>query len=356
MVQKNSWYNRLKAWEYWPFHYIYGPIYLVFVWYIIRSGFRFFFTAANPTIENGGFVLESKWNIYELLPAGTYPETLHFQPGTPVENIVKHVQKSGVHYPFIMKPDIGGKGRGVVIVKNEVALRDYAARFTMAFLIQAYIEYPQEAGIFYIRYPDEASGKVTGIVGKGFGTVTGDGLSDIATLVLADDRLKRQYAALEAQLGNKMKEVLPAGKVEILIPFGNHARGAVFYDWAHLIDAPLIAWLDPLLQKIEGFHYGRLDIRFNTWEELLKGENFSIIELNGAGSEPTHIYDPQHNLLFAWKEIIRHWSYLYNISRQQHQQGVPYLSLKKGLAMLKANTRFEAELDAQHEALLKSME
>jgi len=356
LVQKNSWYNRVKEWEYWPFHYLYGPIYLVFVWYIIRSGFRFFFTAANPTIENGGFVLESKKKIYDLLPTGTYPFTLFFLPGTPVETILHQIERAAIPYPFILKPDIGGKGRGVVIVKKEKDLWYYAGRFTMSFLVQAYVDYPQEVGIFYIRYPNLAVGQVTGIVGKGFGTVTGDGSSDIATLIKADDRLQRQYDAFNDQLGLKMKEVLPLGKVEILMPFGNHARGAVFYDWHYLIDEKLQNWIDPLMQQIAGFHYGRLDIRFNTWEELIRGENFSIIELNGAGSEPTHIYDPGHSLLFAWKEIIRHWHYLYIISKQMHRMGTPYLSLKNGLALLKANARFETELDTQHKALLKAPE
>jgi hypothetical protein len=335
---------------------VYGPIYLVFVWYIIRSGFRFFFTAANPTIENGGFVLESKKKIYDLLPSGTFPKTLFFLPDTPVETIMHQIERAAIPYPFILKPDIGGQGRAVMIVKNQTDLEHYVGRFTMSFLVQAYVDYPQEVGIFYIRYPKHSIGRVTGIVGKGFSSVTGDGLSDIATLIRADDRLKRKYDELQALLGKNMEEVLPAGKIKILILIGNHARGAVFYDWQHLIDEKLLNWMDPLMQQVAGFHYGRVDIRFNTWEEMLQGENFSIIELNGAGSEPTHIYDPGHSLFFAWKEIIRHWHYLYIISKQKYRMGTPYLSLNKGLALLKANARFETELNEQHKALLKPPE
>jgi hypothetical protein len=40
-------------------------------------------------------------------------------------------------------------------------------------------------------------------------------------------------------------------------------------------------------------------------------QEFSLIEVNGAGSEPTHMYDPRHSLLNAWKEIVKHWIILW---------------------------------------------
>jgi hypothetical protein len=47
--------------------------------------------------------------------------------------------------------------------------------------------------------------------------------------------------------------------------------------------------------------------------ELEQGINFSIVELNGAASEPTHIYDPKHSL-FCMEELARHITYMYEIS------------------------------------------
>jgi hypothetical protein len=64
---------------------------------------------------------------------------------------------------------------------------------------------------------------------------------------------------------------------------------------------------------------------------LENGKNFSIVELNGAASEPTHIYDPKHSLWFAWKELARHITYMYEISEQNHKNGAPYLSHKVGM-------------------------
>jgi hypothetical protein len=42
---------------------------------------------------------------------------------------------------------------------------------------------------------------------------------------------------------------------------------------------------------------GRYDIRYGTEEELKVGRNFQIVELNGAVSEATSIYDSRNSLL-----------------------------------------------------------
>ena len=92
---------------------------------------------------------------------------------------------------------------------------------------------------------------------------------------------------------------------------------------------------------MNGFYFGRLDIRFNSWEELKQGKNFSIIELNGSGSEPTHIYDPKHSVFWAWKEITKHWKILYRISKMNHQlKKTPYLTTRMGLDMFKQNSEY----------------
>lgn len=99
--------------------------------------------------------------------------------------------------------------------------------------------------------------------------------------------------------------------------------------------------IDIVCSRIDGFYFGRLDIRYANWEDLQRGKNFSIIELNGAGSEPTHIYDPAHSLFFAWREIIRHWNILWNISRQNHHnKKMAYLDFKQGIRMLYNNKEY----------------
>ncbi len=153
-------------------------------------------------------------------------------------------------------------------------------------------------------------------------------------------------SSLESMHGEGLQQVLPAGEKLIVSPYGNHARGSLFLDHSHLIDAGLEAMIDGICKQIPEFYFGRLDIRYNTLEELKQGRNFAIIEVNGAGAEPTHIYDPKHSLFFAWKEIVRHWFILGRISRMNHQRGHPYLTWKEGVQMFREDKEWSAKLAA----------
>lgn len=351
-MKKKSFYKKLIEWEYWPFHWVYGPVYPVFAWYVIRSGFKYFFSASNPSIYSGGFLMESKKKVYDLLPEGTFPPTLYAEPGTTPQELLQRLTGACIDFPLVLKPDIGGRGRGVVIVNDPDELSFYLPQITLPFLAQNLVSYEQEVGIFYVKIPGEAKGKVTGIVGKSFGSVTGNGVSSIEELIQADDRLSMYAGSLFLQLGARVSEVLAEGKKEVLVPFGNHARGAAFYNWSHLIDNRLDEWVNNLASQIEGFYYGRLDIRFHSWEEMLRNEKFSIIELNGAGSEPTHIYDPGQSIFYAWKEIVRHWSLLFKVSRANRANGASYMTFKEGQEMFSESAAYDATLDALHKQLL----
>ena len=355
-MKKRGWFRKLTEWEYWPFHWVYGPVYPVFVWYMARCGFRFFFSASNPTIETGGFMMESKKDVYDLLPTGKYPATLYFAPGTSADTVLRESLAAGFGFPMILKPDIGGRGRGVVVAKNADELHYYVPQYNLPFLAQDFIPYEKEAGIFFVKKPGEAKGKVTGIVGKSFGMVTGDGQRSIEHLVKADKRLSLYWDSLAPQLGNRTGDILPERHTEVLMPFGNHARGAAFFNWHHLIDDRLHEWASNLAAEIKGFYFGRLDIRFNDWEEMILENKFSIIELNGAGSEATHIYDSSQSIFYAWGEIIRHWKLLYEVSLANHQRGVPYMSFREGRKMFRDAAEYDAVLDKLHLALLRKFE
>jgi hypothetical protein len=160
-------------------------------------------------------------------------------------------------------------------------------------------------------------------------------------LLLKNKRAVLQLPTLRVKEKDKMKMILKNGEELIIVPYGNHVRGAKFLDDSQLIDEELTSTIDAICKKVNGFYFGRLDIRYNTWEELKHGKNFSIVELNGAGSEPTHIYDPKHSIFWAWKEIIRHLNILYRISKMNHQlQKIPYMTTRIGLNMFKQNSEY----------------
>ena len=341
----NSWWKafgiRLTHWEYWPTHLVYGPIYPVWMLIGLRARSLFFFNAANPRIEYGGFTHERKSEIYKQMPAAYYPRT-HFCPaGIDGNTVNDELSRLEFRFPLIAKPDIGERGIQVSLLETAAALGDYCRQSRVNFLVQEYIDYPMEAGIFYARMPGEEKGMITGIVGKEFLAVTGDGRSTITELLQKIPRFVLQIAALRAKYGNKLEMVLSQGVQHILVPYGNHSRGSKFVDWSERITGELTAVVDSICKQIPDFYFGRLDLKFASWDDLLQGRNFSIIEVNGAGSEPTHIYDPRHSLFFAWKEIIRHWRLLYQISMANAKsRQIPLMTTREGYKMLKKHSRY----------------
>lgn len=345
-LNKHPFFIRLLHWEYWPFNVVYAPMYLVYLLFGLRARSFFFFAAANPTIKNGGFLMETKSDIDPLIPEKYKPATLLFDVGTEAEKVLAGIKQKNIVFPLIVKPDNGARGRGVRKVNNAEELKEVLPLYTVPYIVQNFIPYPEEMGLFYVRMPNETKGRVTGIVGKEFLQVTGDGVSTILQLLEQNQRYILQLPVLKKLLAEELSVVLPKNKKHVLLPYGNHARGCLFIDLSHQIDEQLTEQMDKVCQQIDGFYYGRMDIRYNSWEELLQGKNFSIIELNGAGADPTHIYDPNHSIFFAWKEIIRHWIYLYKISAMNNKKGHRYLTTKEGLQMFRDNTAYDKTLNA----------
>lgn len=324
-------FHKLFHWEYWPFGIVYIPIYFLWAIYALRARTIFFFNVCNPTMPNGGFIMDSKMEIYDLIPQQFYPKTKLVKEKLPFEEVESLIENSKINFPLIAKPDIGLRGSAVKKAENWDELKSYHDKANFDYLIQDLIPYEHEVGIFYVRFPNEKQGKITGIVAKEFLIVEGDGCSTIEELLKANPRYEFQLKVLQKEYGNQLKTILAKGEKRNLVPYGNHARGAKFLDYSYLISPELTKVIDEMCLQIPEFYFGRMDLMYNNWEELEQGKNFSVVELNGAGSEPTHIYDPKHSLFFAWKELARHISYMFRISVQNHKRGFPYLSHKDGM-------------------------
>lgn len=345
-LRRRLFFIRLFNWEYWSFGMVYSWIYPVWAYLSLRAGSFFFFSASNPSIKNGGFLSESKKDIYKIMPAHLYPPTIHFSYGANPMEVAKALQEAGFVFPLIGKPDIGGRGRGVKVLASPSELIGYVQNSPVDFHIQQFIPFPNEAGIFYYRFPGEKNGRISGIVRKEFLSVTGNGKHTIRELLAKNDRALLQLATLEESYGDYLNTILPDNEKKVLVPYGNHARGALFIDDSHLIDDQLTSVINKACLQIDEFYFGRLDIRYNSWSELLEGKNFCIIEVNGAGSEPTHIYDPSHSLFFAWQEIIRHWHILWKVSVLNHKRGHRYLSWKEAREMYNEDKENSRKIEA----------
>jgi hypothetical protein len=328
---------------------VYTLIYPVWILLCFRARSFFFFAASNPSIQNGGFLNESKKDIHAIMPSHLSPKTVFFSLPANADVVLAELKKQGLSFPLIGKPDVGGRGRGVKALKDEKDVRSYVKNTFIDFHIQEFVALKNEVGIFYCRYPDQDRGIITGIVQKEFLSVTGNGRNTIRELLANEKRAILQMKSLEKMYGKEMDTVLQNGERRVLVPYGNHARGAKFLDVSNLIDDELTQTIDTVCKQVKDFYFGRLDVRYNSWEELRLGKNFSVIEVNGAGSEPTHIYDPKHSLFFAWKEIIRHWVILWRISRMNHKRGFRYLSLKEGVKMFQEDKLYSKKLAAMPE-------
>ncbi|WP_105001310.1 hypothetical protein [Aureicoccus marinus] len=64
---KARWY-RLTHWEYWSYAWVYYPLFPIWLWYALKERSLFFFSASNPAMAYGGLTLESKMEIYKMIP------------------------------------------------------------------------------------------------------------------------------------------------------------------------------------------------------------------------------------------------------------------------------------------------
>ena len=336
--------HKLAHWEYWPMQALYYPIFPIWLFYAIRARSFFFFNTVNPSIKNGGMAMESKKDIYDLIPSRYIPKTMLVKKGTLLHGIMLRCATEGIGFPMIAKPDVGLKSLGVERIEDETELKTYMDKSSGDFLVQELIPFPKEIGVFYVRLPNQNKGKITGMVSKEFLSVTGDGKSTLLQLIKQNPRSSFQLGSLKRKYENEWHNILPKGEKLILVPYGSHTRGAKFMDISDKISAKLTATIDGIASQIPGFYFGRLDILYHSLEMLEAGKNFSIIEVNGAGSEPTHIYDPKHSIFFAWKEIAKHWNLMYRVSAINFKKGYRYLSFKEGRDMIRANNLLESQL------------
>jgi len=319
---------RLTQWEYWPFSVLYFPVYFYYAFLAIKRGSLFFFTASNPKIYFGGMFGEKKSEIFDIIPDSYIPKTVLIGKEE-VEPALEKAQEIG--YPLIAKPNIGERGIWVKKIDSEQEMRTYAGNCPVDFLLQELIDFPMELGVFYVRLPDEPKGKVTSIVRKDFLKVVGDGKSTINELLKNSSRALLT-ANLESDFLLKEGNSIPEkGKTVLIEPIGNHSRGTQFLNDNRKITPELDEAIDKLAKQIPEFYFGRFDLRCRSYESLCRLEEFKILELNGAGSEPGHIYQPGYPLFRAYKHILWHLKMLSTISHQNKKRGLSYWSFKKGV-------------------------
>ncbi len=257
-------------------------------------------------------------------------ESVWFEDSIAFDEVKQRVQEAGFTYPFIVKPDIGMKGILFRKIENEDQLKKYHERIPVEYIVQDLIMLPVEVSVFYYRHPADAKGTVSGFIHKELLHVIGDGTNILETLIRNHPRAKHRYDEMKHRHGHRFERIIPAGEVFYLSYAGNHNRGAHFTNLHKEINEDLHKVFDDLSHYTDKFYYGRYDIKTTSIEDLKQGKNFLILEFNGCGAEPNHIYDCDMSIWKAYGVILHHWKMLYKISRYNHKNGIPYWSFRKG--------------------------
>ena len=315
-------------WEFWPFWVFYIPVYMHWLWYSLKSRSLVFFSVANPAMNLGGFSSYSKFKILELIPQEVVP-AMFLLESVDYENVHQLRIKHGITFPLIAKPDLGERGFGVALIRSEDDLQEYLFTAKNDIIIQEYIDYPLELGVMYHRFAGEKQGEITSVVMKEFLSVVGDGVSTMAELFKKGKRTFYHIELLYGMYINQLDHVIAKGKEVQLQEIGNHSRGTTFLNANHLINEQMHQVFDEIALQIDGFYFGRFDLRVPSIDSLYRGENIKILELNGAASEPAHIYDPEMKLFTAYKDLFRHWKNLYLVSTKNKIAGHQYTPFLK---------------------------
>lgn len=336
-------FARVRRWEFWPAWIFYAPVLPWIAWLSLRHRGFTVVTAANPGIPHGGFVGESKSRILEQLPQERVTPFALVEPGSVAER-VEHVCDLATTWgwPVILKPDAGERGAAVRRIDGPNDAELYFDAFSGPILAQAYEPGPGEAGIFWLREPGQERGRLFSITDKKFSWIEGDGEHTLRELVWRHPRYRMQAGMFLRRHAADAERVLDAGERFLLAMAGNHCQGTKFVDGEHLRTPELERAIEAIASSIEGFRFGRFDVRYAGDEDLRRGEGFRIIELNGATSEATHIYDPEHTLLDAYRTLFTQWSLLFRIGAAARDEGVPPSSLRELVRAVVVHRRRDA--------------
>src|SRR6187200_3012227 len=206
-------FSKITNWELWPFSVLYFPISFVWAWYCLRARSVWFFTPSNPTLTFGGFEGESKKEMYDQLPPGTYPKTVLIPHLIPVEAAEKIVAANNFVYPFAVKPDVGMMGFMFRTITNKKEFQQYHKLMPSDYLVQEFVDYPLELSEFYYRFPNEKEGNITGFIRKDYLSVTGDGESTLLELINSYDRVRFRLEEMKSKHKDKLNNIIPDGEV-----------------------------------------------------------------------------------------------------------------------------------------------
>ena len=332
-------WRRVTRWEFWPPWLFYPPLLAYIAWLALKHRSLSLFTAVNPGVLAGGFVGESKSEILarlvgeEAVVARTRRIEATLDAKARTERVAEFMREHALDFPIVLKPDAGQRGSGVAVVRSASEAEAYLAAIRVDCVVQEHVP-GEEFGVFYYRLPSEPRGRIFSITRKRFPKIRGDGVRTLERLILEDERAVCMARFYLDKHKHNLWNVLAQGEELQLVEIGNHCRGAIFLDGCELATPALEAAIERISRGFEGFYFGRYDVRAASVEAFLEGHSFKVIELNGATSEATHIYDPRHGLFFAYGVLFEQWRILFAIAAQNAARGAHVVRVPELLRLL----------------------
>ena len=151
--------------------------------------------------------------------------------------------------------------------------------------------------------------------------MAGDGVSTLAQLIAADPRLQRLVADPREHVGRYDPELIPAaGTLVRLSLIGSTRVGGRYEDGSAFATAALVAAVEAVARDMPQFHIGRFDVRYRCLKDLREGR-FTIMEVNGAGSEAVHAWDPKYSLRQVYRMVFAKQRVLFALGAFQRARG-----------------------------------
>lgn len=321
----------LSFFEFWPTWLFYTPVWVWAAMLSIRHRGVRLPLVSNPLLPASGLVGEVKSEVLDRVgPEGRALVAPYISltrddadPLDAAKTALAMAQARGLDLPLVAKPELGCRGTGVRPIRKAEDLVGYLADFPASerYLLQAMVDQIGEAGVFYLREPGEARGHVVSLTLKYFPHVHGDGVRTLEQLIRADPRAGQVPHLYLGRHRERLGEVLPDGTAFRLAFAGSHSRGAIFRNGNHLITPEMSERFDAIARSIPEFWFGRFDVRFAEIDDLRRGEGFTIVEVNGAGAESTHIWDSRTTLRAAYAALFRQYAALWRIGAHNRRRG-----------------------------------
>jgi hypothetical protein len=285
----------------------------------------------NPGIETGGLVGESKFSYLAPIDSRLREWVAETHPVAPDDDALEVRRRYGLEYPLIAKPDIGWCGYGVRRIDCDDGLSAYAGAFPRgaAFLLQRFAHERNEAGVLYVREPGAVHGRVTALTVRHSPHVVGDGASTVEQLIAYGERTGSKAARYRMSLSDDALARVPAlGERVELTTVASVRVGGRYEDQTRLITRELDATVDAIARAIGDFHYGRFDVKFETMRDLQEGR-FTIIEINGAGSEAIQFWDPRLSMVEAFEGVFAKQRNLFALADAMRRRGLKPVGWRK---------------------------